>query len=226
MFLPCESLILPSSRIWRRMFITSGWAFSISSKRITEYGCLLTFSVSWPASSYPTYPGGEPMSFDTACFSMNSVIAGLRLLESCTLFLLIALASVETASSWPMTLFLRASSIWAIFWSSGPTTLFAGIPVQSSITLAIFSSETLAFSFFFAAYSSSSSALSMSAFIVASFSKSTSSSSSISPAFSTSSSSSADFLSYSASSLLSIAASAHPSSRRSMALSGRKRSFM
>src|SRR5659263_216984 len=29
-------------------------------------------SVSWPPSSCPTYPGGEPMSFETACFSMYS----------------------------------------------------------------------------------------------------------------------------------------------------------
>ena len=32
---PCASLILPSSRIWSRMFITSGWAFSISSNSTT-----------------------------------------------------------------------------------------------------------------------------------------------------------------------------------------------
>ena len=32
---PCASLILPSSRICSRMFITSGWAFSISSNRTT-----------------------------------------------------------------------------------------------------------------------------------------------------------------------------------------------
>ena len=31
-----RSLILPSSRIWSRMFMTSGWAFSISSNRMTE----------------------------------------------------------------------------------------------------------------------------------------------------------------------------------------------
>ncbi len=33
---PWESVIRPSSRIWRRMFHTSSWAFSISSKRTTE----------------------------------------------------------------------------------------------------------------------------------------------------------------------------------------------
>ena len=33
---PCESVSFPSSRIWSRMLKTSGWAFSISSKRTTE----------------------------------------------------------------------------------------------------------------------------------------------------------------------------------------------
>ena len=32
---PWASVMRPSSRIWSRMFITSGWAFSISSKRTT-----------------------------------------------------------------------------------------------------------------------------------------------------------------------------------------------
>ena len=32
---PWASLILPSSKICKRMFITSGWAFSISSNRMT-----------------------------------------------------------------------------------------------------------------------------------------------------------------------------------------------
>lgn len=73
--LPCESVSLPSSRIWRRMLNTSGCAFSISSKRITEYGFLLTFSVSWPPSSKPTYPGGEPTRRDTVCFSIYSLIS-------------------------------------------------------------------------------------------------------------------------------------------------------
>src|ERR1700756_2381917 len=40
-----------------------------------EYGARLTRSVNWPPSSYPTYPGGEPISFDTECFSMNSDIS-------------------------------------------------------------------------------------------------------------------------------------------------------
>ena len=33
---PWASVIRPSSRIWSRMLSTSGWAFSISSKRMTE----------------------------------------------------------------------------------------------------------------------------------------------------------------------------------------------
>src|SRR3982750_892422 len=40
-----------------------------------EYGARLTRSVNWPPSSYPTYPGGEPISFETECFSMNSDIS-------------------------------------------------------------------------------------------------------------------------------------------------------
>lgn len=33
---PRESVTLPSSRIWRSRFMTSGWAFSTSSNRMTE----------------------------------------------------------------------------------------------------------------------------------------------------------------------------------------------
>src|SRR5579884_3790322 len=40
-----------------------------------EYGERFTRSVSWPPSSYPTYPGGDPISFETECFSMNSDIS-------------------------------------------------------------------------------------------------------------------------------------------------------
>ncbi len=57
------------------MFITSGWAFSISSNKTTEYGFRRTFSVSCPASSYPTYPGGDPTIRETLCFSINSDIS-------------------------------------------------------------------------------------------------------------------------------------------------------
>src|SRR5574344_2815838 len=59
------------------MFITSGCAFSISSNNITEYGFLLTFSVNCPASSYPTYPGGEPINLEVECDSINSDISNL-----------------------------------------------------------------------------------------------------------------------------------------------------
>ncbi|MPN02469.1 hypothetical protein SDC9_149685 [bioreactor metagenome] len=34
-------------------------------------------SVRSPPSSYPTYPGGEPISLDAACFSMYSLISNL-----------------------------------------------------------------------------------------------------------------------------------------------------
>ena len=73
--LPCASVILPSSRICSSTFSTSGWAFSISSNSTTEYGFLRTFSVSCPASSYPTYPGGAPIMRETECFSINSDIS-------------------------------------------------------------------------------------------------------------------------------------------------------
>src|SRR3954466_13271110 len=45
---PWASVRRPSSRIWSRMFSTSGWAFSTSSKRTIEYG------------RRPTAPGGRP----------------------------------------------------------------------------------------------------------------------------------------------------------------------
>jgi len=80
--LPCASVNLPSSRICNNIFITSGWAFSISSNNITEYGFLLIFSVSCPPSSYPTYPGGAPINFATECGSINSDISTLIILFS------------------------------------------------------------------------------------------------------------------------------------------------
>ena len=43
---PLASLNRPSSRIWSSMLKTSGWAFSISSKRTTLYGRRRTASVS------------------------------------------------------------------------------------------------------------------------------------------------------------------------------------
>src|SRR6266851_1309395 len=73
--LPCASVSRPSSRIWSSELKMSGWAFSISSNKTTENGFRRTFSVSWPPSSYPTYPGGEPNSRDTVCFSMYSLMS-------------------------------------------------------------------------------------------------------------------------------------------------------
>ena len=70
--LPRPSVRWPSSNTCSRMLKMSGCAFSISSSSTTEYGFRFTFSVSWPPSSWPTYPGGEPISFETECFSMYS----------------------------------------------------------------------------------------------------------------------------------------------------------
>jgi hypothetical protein len=75
--LPFESFSCPSSRICRRIFSTSGAAFSISSRRITEYGFLFTASVNHHHSSYPTYPAGDQINFDTENFSMYSDISNL-----------------------------------------------------------------------------------------------------------------------------------------------------
>ena len=73
--LPFESVIRPSSSTCNSTLNTSGCAFSTSSKRTTEYGFRLTASVSCPPSSYPTYPGGAPISRATLCFSMYSLIS-------------------------------------------------------------------------------------------------------------------------------------------------------
>src|SRR3954469_5727653 len=45
---PWASVSRPSSRIWRRMLKTSGWAFSISSSRSTLYGFGRSAPGSWP----------------------------------------------------------------------------------------------------------------------------------------------------------------------------------
>ena len=52
--LPRPSVRWPSSNTCSRMLKMSGCAFSISSSSTTEYGLRLTFSVSWPPSSWPT----------------------------------------------------------------------------------------------------------------------------------------------------------------------------
>ena len=81
---PFESVKRPSSIIWSMILKTSLWAFSISSNNITEYGFLLTASVNWPPSSYPTYPGGAPIKRATWCFSIYSDIS-IRIIASSSL---------------------------------------------------------------------------------------------------------------------------------------------
>ena len=71
-FAPLASESCPSSRIWSKMLNVSGWAFSISSKTTIEYGRLRIASVNCPASSYPTYPGGDPTKRAMLCRSINS----------------------------------------------------------------------------------------------------------------------------------------------------------
>ena len=73
--LPCASVNLPSSKICSNVLKTSGWAFSTSSSKTTLKGFLLTASVNCPPSSYPTYPGGEPINLLTVCFSIYSDIS-------------------------------------------------------------------------------------------------------------------------------------------------------
>ena len=51
---PFESDNLPSSKICNNKLKTSGWAFSTSSNKTTEYGFDLTASVNCPPSLYPT----------------------------------------------------------------------------------------------------------------------------------------------------------------------------
>ena len=70
--LPSASVRIPSSKTCNRMLKMSGCAFSISSNNKTEYGERFTRSVNCPPSSWPTYPGGEPISFETECFSISS----------------------------------------------------------------------------------------------------------------------------------------------------------
>ena len=53
---PNPSVMCPSSNTCKSKLKISGCAFSISSSKTIAYGFLLTFSVSCPPSSYPTYP--------------------------------------------------------------------------------------------------------------------------------------------------------------------------
>jgi hypothetical protein len=64
-----ESVSLQSSKSWSNVLNTSGCAFSTSSKRITEYGFLLTASVSSHHSSYQTYHGAAQINLETVNFS-------------------------------------------------------------------------------------------------------------------------------------------------------------
>ena len=171
-------MIWPSSSTCKRILNTSGCAFSISSKRITLYGFLLTFSLSCPPSSYPTYPGGDPINLDTLCFSIYSDIstriiacslpntASASALESSvfptpvgprnrkepiglagsfkpTLPLFTARATVETASSWPITRFFRTFSRFARRLDSPSVSLCTGILVQSDTISATAASPTV-----------------------------------------------------------------------------------
>ena len=168
---PCASVSLPSSNTCNKMLNTSWCAFSISSNKIIEYGFLFTLSVNWPASSYPTYPGGAPINFAVELLSIYSDISnliidfsfpnisnatafassvlptpvgptnikdgGLFVLFSPALFLLIALATASTASSWPIILLWRFLSKFNNFCVSSSVILFTGIFVQLSITFAM-----------------------------------------------------------------------------------------
>ena len=64
---------------WSKVLNTSGCAFSISSKSITEYGLRLIASVSCHHSSCPIYPGGDQIRRATACFSMYSDMSSLTI---------------------------------------------------------------------------------------------------------------------------------------------------
>lgn len=72
---PWPSVSLPSSITYKSMLSIFGCAFSISSNRMTAYLFLTTYSVSCPAWSYPTYPGGAPISLETECCSVYSDIS-------------------------------------------------------------------------------------------------------------------------------------------------------
>jgi len=54
-----------SSNSCSMMVSTSGWALSISSNSTMAFGQAFSCFVSWPPSSWPMYPGGEPMNLAT-----------------------------------------------------------------------------------------------------------------------------------------------------------------
>ena len=72
---PLPSVRRPSSRTCNNILNTLPCAFSISSSNTIEYGWRLTFSVSCPPSSYPTYPGGAPTNRDVLKLSLYSLIS-------------------------------------------------------------------------------------------------------------------------------------------------------
>src|SRR5438128_1904961 len=78
---PCPSVSRPSSSTCSSTLNTSGCAFSTSSRSTTQYGRRRTASVSAPPSSYPTYPGGAPISLATECFSPYSPLS-IRIIAS------------------------------------------------------------------------------------------------------------------------------------------------
>jgi hypothetical protein len=81
-FLPSPSSSVPLSNTWKKSSITSGWAFSTSSKSTTEYGLFRTASVRTPPSPQPTYPGGDPLSSETLCASWYSDMLMVMTLSS------------------------------------------------------------------------------------------------------------------------------------------------
>ena len=75
--LPLWSVNFPWSITCKSMLNISGWAFSISSNNNILCGCWSILSVNTPPWSKPTYPGGAPISLETACFSIYSDISNL-----------------------------------------------------------------------------------------------------------------------------------------------------
>lgn len=65
-----QKIVKPtSSNNCNMMVSTSGCALSISSKSTTAFGQAFSCFVSWPPSSWPMYPGGEPINFATYTWS-------------------------------------------------------------------------------------------------------------------------------------------------------------
>ena len=73
--LPCPSVRRAASRIWSKIFQTSGWAFSISSKRITRSGSSYILPVRGFSASCPMYPAGAPVSLDISTGCLYSLMS-------------------------------------------------------------------------------------------------------------------------------------------------------